>query len=304
MILANNLHFTYTLSVNEQKTQKNLTEFINKTMGGKDGGLKIPVTLDIKSTFNSEAIRDTQNKINTAYKNKLHVGVNLKINYDSITQTELNNIQTKLNSRVNSLFLNVDLQLSDYTIAKFATSLSIFKELNNELGEIQKKLGSFDKKITIKIGNIGVGDSFKAVEGSMANIEKRTIAVNASLKEQLYIQTKTLSTLKENLNAKKEEIDLAKKELEQRKDIKKVIDQTKTDHEEIKKRIDLLGDELNAKKKVVDVYNEQQEQNKKIREQEEKINKERIKAAERIAEYQEQRNDSQKELEKWFKRVV
>ena len=297
MILANNLHFTYTLSVNEQKTQKNLTEFINKTMGGKDGGLKIPVTLDIKSTFNSEAIRDTQNKINTAYKNKLHVGVNLKINYDSITQTELNSIQTKLNSRINSLFLNVDLQLSDYTIAKFATSLGIFKELNNELGEIQKKLGSFDKKITIKIGNIGVGDSFKAVEGSMANIEKRTIAVNASLKEQLYVQTKTLGTLKENLNAKKEEIDLAKKELEQRKDIKKVIDQTKTDHEEIKKRIDLLGDELNAKKKVVDVYNEQQEQNKKIREQEEKINQERIKAAERIAEYQEQRNDSQKELE-------
>ena len=297
MILANNLHFTYTLSVNEQKTQKNLTEFINKTMGGKDGGLKIPVTLDIKSTFNSEAIRDTQNKINTAYKNKLHVGVNLKINYDSITQTELNNIQTKLNSRINSLFLNVDLQLSDYTIAKFATSLGIFKELNNELDEIQKKLGNFNKKITINIGNIGVGDSFKAVEGSMANIEKRTIAVNAGLKEQLYIQTKTLSTLKENLNAKKEEIDLAKKELEQRKDIKKVIDQTKTDHEEIKKRIDLLGDELNAKKKVVDVYNEQQEQNKKIREQEEKINQERIKAAERIAEYQEQRNDSQKELE-------
>ena len=297
MILANNLHFTYTLSVNEQKTQKNLTDFINKTMGGKDGGLKIPVTLDIKSTFNSEAIKDVQNKINTAYKNKLHIGVNLKINYDSITQTELNKIQTKLNSRVNSLFLNVDLQLSDYTIAKFATSLNIFKELNNELGEIQKKLGSFDKKITIKIGNIGVGDSFKAVEGSMANIEKRTIAVNAGLKEQLYIQTKTLNTLKENLNAKKEEIDLAKKELEQRKDIKKVIDQTKTDHEEIKKRIDLLGDELNAKKKVVDVYNEQQEQNKKLREQEEKINKERIKAAEKIAEYQEQRNDSQKELE-------
>ena len=297
MILANNLHFTYTLSVNEKKTQKNLTDFINKTMGGKDGGLKIPVTLDIKSTFNSEAIKDVQNKINTAYKNKLHIGVNLKINYDSITQTELNKIQTKLNSKVNSLFLNVDLQLSDHTIAKFATSLDIFKEINNELGEIQKKLGSFNKKITINIGNIGVGDSFKAVEGSMANIEKRTVAVNASLKEQLHIQTKTLSTLKENLNAKKEEIDLAKKELEQRKDIKKVIDQTKTDHEEIKKRIDLLGDELNAKKKVVDVYNEQQEQNKKIREQEEKINKERIKAAERIAEYQEQRNDSQKELE-------
>ena len=297
MILANNLHFTYTLSVNEKKTQKNLTDFINKTMGGKDGGLKIPVTLDIKSTFNSEAIKDVQNKINTAYKNKLHIGVKLKINYDSITQTELNKIQTKLNSKVNSLFLNVDLQLSDHTIAKFATSLGIFKELNNELGEIQKKLGSFNKKITINIGNIGVGDSFKAVEGSMANIEKRTIAVNASLKEQLDIQTKTLSALKENLNAKKEEIDLAKKELEQRKEIKKVVDQTKTDHEEIKKRIDLLGDELNAKKKVVDIYNEQQEQNKKLREQEEKINQERIKAAEKIAEYQEQRNDSQKELE-------
>lgn len=297
MILANNLHFTYTLSVNEKKTQKNLTDFINKTMGGKDGGLKIPVTLDIKSTFNSEAIKDVQNKINTAYKNKLHIGVKLKINYDSITQTELNKIQTKLNSKVNSLFLNVDIQLSDHTIAKFATSLGIFKELNNELGEIQKKLGSFNKKITINIGNVGVGDSFKAVEGSMANIEKRTIAVNAGLKEQLDIQTKTLSTLKENLNAKKEEIDLAKKELEQRKDIKKVVDQTKTDHEEIKKRIDLLGDELNAKKKVVDVYNEQQEQNKKLREQEEKINQERIKAAEKIAEYQEQRNDSQKELE-------
>lgn len=293
MTLANNLGFTYTLSVNEKATQANLDKFIKKTLGGKDG-LKIPIQLDVKSSLNLDQLKDIQKKINSTYRGKLNLNVKLKLDTDSISQTVLRNAQAKLNEQANRLFLNVDLKLSEQTMAKFGASLAIFKEVNRELEDMQKRLGSFNKKININIGTISGQEAYKDIEQSMSNIEGMTKDVNLSLQSQLDLHTKTLNTLKETLKTKAQEIDLAKAELEATKETNKLKENHKNTSKEINEKITALSKELNANKKIVDTYNKQKEALDKQAKAQKEVADITEQSQKRISELQAQQDDIQK----------
>lgn len=257
MTLANNLGFTYTLNVNEKATQDNLNKFITKTLGGKDG-LKLPIQLDIKSSFNADQIKDIQTKINQTYKGKLNLDVKLKINTDSITTTALRQAQNKLNEKAEKLFMNVDLNIPDSTIAKFAKSSNIFKDLNGELEDVQDKLGSFNKSISLNFDNHGLKDSFAEIEGATARVNKQTQGTTEELEKQLLINKRKLESLQHSLGVKQKEIDLADKELEIILEAEKARAKSQQTIKETNAKIEALEKELKANKNIVDSYEQQQ----------------------------------------------
>ena len=236
MILANNMGFTYTLSVDEKKTVDNLNKFITNTFG--KNGLKIPIQLDIKSEFNTQQVQDIQKKLDSLYKGKLKLNVAVSINMNSITKTAINKAQAKLDSFAEKLTMKVDLQISDEALSKFSTSLSIFKEMNKELSAIQTKLNNFNKKITINIGNIDLDSQYKKVEASAKEIEKTNNSVVDSIRTQLVQQNKTLSNLKQQLELKAKEQRMEEEKLEAMKKGQTIAENSKFDVKDSKQKID------------------------------------------------------------------
>jgi DNA repair exonuclease SbcCD ATPase subunit len=282
--------FTYTLSVDEKKTVDNLNKFITNTFG--KNGLKIPIQLDIKSDFNTQQVQDIQKKLDSLYKGKLKLNVAVSINMDSITKTAINKAQTKLDSFAEKLTMKVDLQISDEALSKFSTSLSIFKEMNKELGSIQTKLNNFNKKISINIGNIDLDGQYKKVEGTTKEIEKTNNAVVDKIREQLIQQNKTLSNLKQQLNAKAEEKRLEEEKVEAMKKAQSIAEKSKSDVKDSKQKLDTLNKQLETNDKIVESLERQEEQAKKTQQAQQDLADQQEKSAKKIADLQDKQIDA------------
>lgn len=256
MNLANNLGFTYTLSVNERATQDNLNKFIKQTLGGKDG-LKIPVQLDIKSSFNTDQIKEVQDRLKRVYKDKLSLDIKLKLDTSSITATALRKAQTKLDEQAGKLFMNVDLDVKESTLANFSKSLGVFKELNEELEQTQSKLGKFNRSINVNFDNYGLKDGVADIREATAKFHATTVDTTAELEKQLTLHQKKLESLQNALNVKQKEIELAQEELKvakQSQEARKKANETITNASD---RINAIQTELDLNMKLMKQYEEQ-----------------------------------------------
>lgn len=256
MNLANNLGFTYTLSVNERATQDNLNKFIKQTLGGKDG-LKIPVQLDIKSSFNKDQIKEVQDRLKRVYKDKLSLDIKLKLDTSSITATALRKAQTKLDEQAGKLFMNVDLDVKESTLANFSKSLGVFKELNEELEQTQSKLGKFNRSVNVNFDNYGLKDGVADIGEATAKFHAKTVDTTAELEKQLTLHQKKLESLQNALNVKQKEIELAQEELKvakQSQEARKKANETITNASD---RINAIQTELDLNMKLMKQYEEQ-----------------------------------------------
>ena len=78
--MANNLHFEYSLSVNEKQTQQNLATFIKKTFGSdKNAKLSVPIKLDISTNLTNVDLKSIQDQLDKQFKGKLNLHATVKI---------------------------------------------------------------------------------------------------------------------------------------------------------------------------------------------------------------------------------
>ena len=142
--MANNLHFEYSLSVNEKQTQQNLATFIKKTFGTeKNAKLSVPIKLDITTNLTNVDLKSIQDQIDKQFKGKLTLNATVKVDASNVARQA----QNELDRISKGLSLKVGLEVDPSAMKLMLGTVDVIKTLNKEVEKVQDNLKDLGKKI-------------------------------------------------------------------------------------------------------------------------------------------------------------
>ena len=288
--MANNLHFEYSLSVNEQQTQKNLTKFIEKTFGkGNNTKLAVPIKLDITTNLTNVDLRSIQEQLDKQFKGKLTLNATVKIDASNVARQA----QNKLDEISKSLSLKVGLEIDPSAMKLMLGTVDVIKTLNKEVTKVKDNLKDLGKKIEININGAQINNVYDGALKTAEKIQKVNAQTTEEINEQLAMTKEQLAHQKKLAEEKKKELDIEKEKQANNKKIEESNKKIRQQQQQLNKELKNVEAQISAEKKKADVLDKQAKSAKSTAKVQEDATKKIEKSTEKIAELEKQRADNQ-----------
>ena len=261
--MANNLGFSYSLSVDEQATKTNLNTFIKNFFGEKGKAkLSVPIKLDITDGISDINLDKVQRDINRITKDALKVKA------------------------------KVDLQIDTKAINTLTNTVEVMQTLNKEVDKLKDGMKELGKSLTINFGNISLDGQLDGVLETSKKINEENKETELSLEEQLKLQKRILEEKRKQIKQTKDEIESERERLELSKERKKTNDDLIKQEKNARKDAKDIDTQIKAEK---DKQKEIEKQNEALKEQQQTADKLK-KTKEEIKKLESDKSDSQSAL--------
>lgn len=288
--MANNLHFEYSLSVNEKQTQQNLATFIKKTFGTeKNAKLSVPIKLDITTNLTNVDLKSIQDQIDKQFKGKLTLNATVKVDASNVARQA----QNELDRISKGLSLKVGLEVDPSAMKLMLGTVDVIKTLNKEVEKVKDNLKDLGKKIEININGAQVNQIYDGALKTAEKIQQVNEKTTEEINEQLKISKEKLAYQQKIADEKKKELEIEKDKQEVNKEIEKSNKKIREQQNQLNKEVKGIENQIKAEKekaKQLDKQNKTLQNNAKIQaDATEKMEK----STKKIAELEKQRANNQ-----------
>ena len=288
--MANNLHFEYSLSVNEKQTQQNLATFIKKTFGtDKNAKLSVPIKLDISTNLTNVDLKSIQDQLDKQFKGKLNLHATVKIDSSNVARQA----QAELDRISKSLSLKVGLEVDPSAMKLMLGTVDVIKTLNKEVTKVKDNLKDLGKKIEININGAQINNVYDGALKTAEKIQKVNAQTTEEINEQLAMTKEQLAHQKKLAEEKKKELDIEKEKQANNKKIEESNKNIRKQQQQLNKELKNVEAQIVAEKKKADVLDKQAKSAKSTAKVQEDATKKIEKSTEKIAELEKQRADNQ-----------
>lgn len=288
--MANNLHFEYSLSVNEKQTQQNLATFIKKTFGtDKNAKLSVPIKLDISTNLTNVDLKSIQDQLDKQFKGKLNLHATVKIDSSNVARQA----QAELDKISKSLSLKVGLEVDPSAMKLMLGTVDVIKTLNKEVTKVKDNLKDLGKKIEININGAQINNVYDGALRTAEKIQKVNAQTTEEINEQLAMTKEQLAHQKKLAEEKKKELDIEKEKQANNKKIEESNKNIRKQQQQLNKELKNVEAQIAAEKKKADVLDKQAKSAKSTAKVQEDATKKIEKSTEKIAELEKQRADNQ-----------
>ena len=288
--MANNLHFEYSLSVNEKQTQQNLATFIKKTFGtDKNAKLSVPIKLDITTNLTNVDLKSIQDQLDKQFKGKLNLHATVKIDSSNVARQA----QAELDKISKSLSLKVGLEVDPSAMKLMLGTVDVIKTLNKEVTKVKDNLKDLGKKIEININGAQINNVYDGALKTAEKIQKVNTQTTEEINEQLAMTKEQLAHQKKLAEEKKKELDIEKEKQANNKKIEESNKNIRKQQQQLNKELKNVEAQIVAEKKKADVLDKQAKSAKSTAKVQEDATKKIEKSTEKIAELEKQRADNQ-----------
>ena len=288
--MANNLHFEYSLSVNEKQTQQNLATFIKKTFGtDKNAKLSVPIKLDITTNLTNVDLKSIQDQLDKQFKGKLNLHATVKIDSSNVARQA----QAELDKISKSLSLKVGLEVDPSAMKLMLGTVDVIKTLNKEVTKVKDNLKDLGKKIEININGAQINNVYDGALKTAEKIQKVNAQTTEEINEQLAMTKEQLAHQKKLAEEKKKELDIEKEKQANNKKIEESNKNIRKQQQQLNKELKNVEAQIVAEKKKADVLDKQAKSAKSTAKVQEDATKKIEKSTEKIAELEKQRADNQ-----------
>ena len=288
--MANNLHFEYSLSVNEKQTQQNLATFIKKTFGtDKNAKLAVPIKLDITTNLTNVDLKSIQDQLDKQFKGKLTLNATVKVDASNVARQA----QNELDKISKSLSLKVGLEVDPSAMKLMLGTIDVIKTLNKEVTKVKDNLKDLGKKIEININGAQINQIYDGALKTAEKIQQVNERTTEEINEQLKISKEKLAYQQKIADEKKKELELEKDKQQVNKEIEKTNKKIREQQSQLNKEVKGIESQIKAEKekaKQLDKQNKTLQNNAKVQaDATEKMEK----STKKIAELEKQRADNQ-----------
>ena len=288
--MANNLHFEYSLSVNEKQTQQNLATFIKKTFGtDKNAKLSVPIKLDISTNLTNVDLKSIQDQLDKQFKGKLNLHATVKIDSSNVARQA----QAELDKISKSLSLKVGLEVDPSAMKLMLGTVDVIKTLNKEVTKVKDNLKDLGKKIEININGAQINNVYDGALRTAEKIQKVNAQTTEEINEQLAMTKEQLAHQKKLAEEKKKELDIEKEKQANNKKIEESNKNIRKQQQQLNKELKNVEAQIATEKKKADVLDKQAKSAKSTAKVQEDATKKIEKSTEKIAELEKQRADNQ-----------
>ena len=288
--MANNLHFEYSLSVNEKQTQQNLATFMKKTFGtDKNAKLSVPIKLDISTNLTNVDLKSIQDQLDKQFKGKLNLHATVKIDSSNVARQA----QAELDRISKSLSLKVGLEVDPSAMKLMLGTVDVIKTLNKEVTKVKDNLKDLGKKIEININGAQINNVYDGALKTAEKIQKVNAQTTEEINEQLAMTKEQLAHQKKLAEEKKKELDIEKEKQANNKKIEESNKNIRKQQQQLNKELRNVEAQIAAEKKKADVLDKQAKSAKSTAKVQEDATKKIEKSTEKIAELEKQRADNQ-----------
>lgn len=287
---SNNLHFEYSLSVNEKQTQQNLATFIKKTFGtDKNAKLSVPIKLDISTNLTNVDLKSIQDQLDKQFKGKLNLHATVKIDSSNVARQA----QAELDRISKGLSLKVGLEIDPSAMKLMLGTVDVIKTLNKEVTKVKDNLKDLGKKIEININGAQINNVYDGALKTAEKIQKVNAQTTEEINEQLAMTKEQLAHQKKLAEEKKKELDIEKEKQANNKKIEESNKKIRQQQQQLNKELKNVEAQISAEKKKADVLDKQAKSAKSTAKVQEDATKKIEKSTEKIAELEKQRADNQ-----------
>ena len=289
-----NLHFEYSLSVNEKQTQQNLATFMKKTFGtDKNAKLSVPIKLDITTNLTNVDLKTIQDQIDKQFKGKLTLNATVKVDASNVARQA----QAELDRISKSLSLKVGLEIDPSAMKLMLGTVDVIKTLNKEVTKVKDNLRDLGKKIEININGAQINNVYDGALRTAEKIQKVNAQTTEEINEQLAMTKEQLAHQKKLAEEKKKELDIEKEKQANNKKIEESNKNIRKQQQQLNKELRNVEAQIAAEKKKADVLDKQAKSAKSTAKVQEDATKKIEKSTEKIAELEKQRADNQAYLQ-------
>ena len=288
--MANNLHFEYSLSVNEKQTQQNLATFIKKTFGtDKNAKLSVPIKLDISTNLTNMDLKSIQDQLDKQFKGKLNLHATVKIDSSNVARQA----QAELDRISKGLSLKVGLEVDPSAMKLMLGTVDVIKTLNKEVTKVKDNLKDLGKKIEININGAQINNVYDGALKTAEKIQKVNAQTTEEINEQLAMTKEQLAHQKKLAEEKKKELDIEKEKQANNKKIEESNKKIRQQQQQLNKELKNVEAQINAEKKKAEVLDQQAKKQKSTAKAQEDATKKIEKSTEKLVELEKQRADNQ-----------
>ena len=243
--MANNLHFEYSLSVNEKQTQQNLATFIKKTFGtDKNAKLSVPIKLDITTNLTNVDLKSIQDQIDKQFKGKLTLNATVRVDASNVARQA----QNELDRISKGLSLKVGLEVDPSAMKLMLGTVDVIKTLNKEVEKVKDNLKDLGKKIEININGAQVNQIYDGALKTAEKIQQVNEKTTEEINEQLKISKEKLAYQQKIADEKKKELEIEKDKQEVNKEIEKSNKKIREQQSQLNKEVKGIENQIKAEK--------------------------------------------------------
>ena len=256
---SNNLHFEYSLSVNEKQTQQNLATFIKKTFGtDKNAKLSVPIKLDISTNLTNVDLKTIQDQIDKQFRGKLTLNATVKVDAKNVARQA----QAELDRISKGLSLKVGLEIDPSAMKLMLGTVDVIKTLNKEVTKVKENLKDLGKKIEININTTQINSMYDSALKTAEKIQKVNAQTTEEINEQLAMTKEQLAHQKKLAEEKKKELDIEKEKQANNKKIEESNKKIRQQQQQLNKELKNVEAQINAEKKKAEVLDQQAKKQK------------------------------------------
>ena len=288
--MANNLHFEYSLSVNEKQTQQNLATFIKKTFGtDKNAKLSVPIKLDISTNLTNVDLKSIQDQLDKQFKGKLNLHATVKIDSSNVARQA----QAELDRISKGLSLKVGLEIDPSAMKLMLGTVDVIKTLNKEVTKVKENLKDLGKKIEININTTQINSMYDNTLKTAEKIQKVNAQTTEEINEQLAMTKEQLAHQKKLAEEKKKELDIEKEKQANNKKIEESNKKIRQQQQQLNKELKNVEAQISAEKKKAEVLDQQAKKQKSTAKAQEDATKKIEKSTEKLVQLEKERADNQ-----------
>lgn len=288
--MANNLHFEYSLSVNEKQTQQNLATFMKKTFGtDKNAKLSVPIKLDITTNLTNVDLRTIQDQINKQFKGKLTLNATVKVDASNVARQA----QAELDRISKGLSLKVGLEIDPSAMKLMLGTVDVIKTLNKEITKVKDNLKDLGKKIEININGAQINNMYEGALKTAEKIQKVNAQTTEEINDQLKATKEQLAHQKKLSEEKKKELDIEKEKQANNKKIEQSNRKIREQQLQNEKELKNIEKQITAEKKKAELLEKQAQSSKTNAKAQADATEKIEKSTKKIADLEKERADNQ-----------
>ena len=288
--MANNLHFEYSLSVNEKQTQQNLATFMKKTFGtDKNAKLSVPIKLDITTNLTNVDLRTIQDQINKQFKGKLTLNATVKVDASNVARQA----QAELDRISKGLSLKVGLEIDPSAMKLMLGTVDVIKTLNKEITKVKDNLKDLGKKIEININGAQINNMYEGALKTAEKIQKVNAQTTEEINDQLKATKEQLAHQKKLSEEKKKELDIEKEKQANNKKIEQSNRKIREQQLQNEKELKNIEKQITAEKKKAELLDRQAQSSKTNAKAQADATEKIEKSTKKIADLEKERADNQ-----------
>ena len=288
--MANNLHFEYSLSVNEKQTQQNLATFMKKTFGtDKNAKLSVPIKLDITTNLTNVDLKTIQDQINKQFKGKLTLNATVKVDASNVARQA----QAELDRISKGLSLKVGLEIDPSAMKLMLGTVDVIKTLNKEITKVKDNLKDLGKKIEININGAQINNMYEGALKTAEKIQKVNAQTTEEINDQLKATKEQLAHQKKLSEEKKKELDIEKEKQANNKKIEQSNRKIREQQLQNEKELKNIEKQITAEKKKAELLEKQAQSSKTNAKAQADATEKIEKSTKKIADLEKERANNQ-----------